>query len=66
MTFPLLMSAAEYRESLRRYKPRVYVDGSRVDSVADEPRLLPGINAIGVTYDYAREEQQRAVARARA
>jgi len=60
------MSAAEYRESLRRYRPRVYVDGSRVDSVADEPRLLPGINALGVTYDYARDDQHRSVARARA
>ena len=41
----MLMSAAEYRESLRRYRPRVYVDGRRIDSVADEPALAPGVNA---------------------
>ena len=49
----MLMTAEEYRESLRRYRPRVFVDGDAVPSVADEPRLLPGINALGVTYDYA-------------
>ena len=32
----MLMSAADYRESLRRYRPRVFVDGQRVESVADE------------------------------
>ena len=34
-----LMSGDDYRESLRRYKPTVFVDGRRVDSVADEPGL---------------------------
>jgi aromatic ring hydroxylase len=33
----MLMNAADYRESLRRYSPRVFVNGRRVDSVADEP-----------------------------
>ncbi len=64
MTTPLFMSAEEYRESLRRYRPRVFVDGTRVDSVADEPRLRPGINAVGVTYDYARDAQHHRVSRA--
>src|SRR4051812_50049128 len=49
----MFMSAADYRESLRRYRPRVYLDGDAVESVADEPRLAPGVNAVGVTYDYA-------------
>lgn len=53
----MLMSAADYRESLRRQSPRVYVDGDAVNSVADEPRLAPGINAIGVTYDLALEQR---------
>ena len=35
----MLMNAADYRESLRRYKPRVFVDGERIESVADEPPL---------------------------
>src|SRR3954464_5762802 len=49
----MFMSATDYRESLRRHRPRVYVDGDAVESVADEPRLAPGINAVGLTYDYA-------------
>lgn len=48
-----LMSGAAYRESLRRLHPTVFVDGRRVDSVADEPALQPGINAIALTYDFA-------------
>jgi 4-hydroxybutyryl-CoA dehydratase/vinylacetyl-CoA-Delta-isomerase len=48
-----LMTSADFRESLRRCKPTVYVDGQLIDSVADAPALQPGINALGVTYDYA-------------
>lgn len=51
----MLMTAADYRDSLRGYNPRVFIDGDRVHSVADEPRLLPGINAVGVTYDFAHQ-----------
>ena len=53
----MLMSSAEYRDSLRSYKPTVYVNGRKVESVADEAAFLPGINALGVTYDYALEEK---------
>ena len=49
----MLMNAAEYRESLRAYRPRVFVEGRRIDSVADEPLLAPGIAGVGVTYDFA-------------
>ncbi len=49
----MLMSAADYRESLRRLRPRVFIDGDAVASVADEPRLAPGIAAVGITYDFA-------------
>ena len=52
------MSGAEYRDSLRRLKPRVYVDGQLVDSVADAPALLPGIQALAVSYDFARDAAQ--------
>ena len=48
-----LMSGDAYRESLRGYRPRVFVDGREVASVADEPALRPGINALAFTYDYA-------------
>jgi len=60
----MLMSAADYRESLRRYRPAVYVDGRRIDSVADEPALAPGVNAIGVSYDFALRESSRDMLRA--
>jgi 4-hydroxybutyryl-CoA dehydratase/vinylacetyl-CoA-Delta-isomerase len=52
-----LMSGDDYRESLRRYKPRVFLDGRRVDSVADERGFGPGINAVALTYDYARKAE---------
>jgi 4-hydroxybutyryl-CoA dehydratase/vinylacetyl-CoA-Delta-isomerase len=55
----MLLSGDEYRESLRRYSPTVYLDGARVDSVADEPRLAPGVAAVGVTYDFAKDARHR-------
>src|SRR3712207_2401907 len=61
----MLMTAADYRESLRRYSPRVFVNGSRVDSVADEPLLAPGIAAVGVTYDFAHKAEHAALMTAR-
>jgi len=54
---PSLMTGADYRESLRRSKPRVFVDGRTVDSVADEPALQPGINAVAMTYDLAHKAE---------
>ena len=35
-----LMSGDDFRESLRRYKPRVFLDGQAVSSVADEPLVV--------------------------
>jgi len=61
----MLMTAADYRESLRRYSPRVFINGSRVESVADEPLLFPGINAVGVTYDLAHAPEHQALMLAR-
>ena len=55
----MLMSAADYRESLRRFNPVVFVNGRRIESVADDPVLAPGINAIGTTYDFALEPEYR-------
>jgi len=50
-----LMSGTDYRDSLRQLRPTVYVDGRRIDSVADAPELQPGINALAVSYDFARD-----------
>ena len=47
------LTGDDYRESLRALKPRVYVDGALVESVADAPQLRPGIDAIAATYDFA-------------
>lgn len=61
----MLMTAADYRESLRRYQPRVFVNGKKVESVADEPLLAPGINAIGVAYDFAHKKEHEVLMTAR-
>lgn len=57
----MFMSSKDYRESLRRYKPTVYVNGRRVESVADDPDLAPGVAAIGLTYDYALRDDLKPV-----
>ena len=41
----MLMTSEEYRESLRRLSPKVYLGGKLVESVADEPGFAPGVNA---------------------
>src|SRR4051812_3559100 len=60
----MFMTSLEYRESLRRYRPRVFVNGERIESVADAPSLRPGIDALGVTYDYALREELAPLMRA--
>ncbi|MSP51637.1 MAG: 4-hydroxyphenylacetate 3-hydroxylase [Alphaproteobacteria bacterium] len=55
----MLMSGADYRESLRAAKPIVYVNGERIDSVPDAPALAPGLAAIALTYDFALETKYR-------
>ena len=60
----MLMNSADYRESLRRYTPRVFVDGERVESVVDAPSLQPGINALGLTYDFALRDELAPIMRA--
>ncbi|MBK9243670.1 MAG: 4-hydroxyphenylacetate 3-hydroxylase [Burkholderiales bacterium] len=49
----MLMSAEAYRESLRRLRPTVFVDGERIDSVADAAQLAPGVAAVARTYEMA-------------
>lgn len=57
-----LMTGDDYRESLRRLHPVVYVDGRRVESVADDPALQPGVNALAYTYDFALKEELSTIA----
>lgn len=58
----MLMSSTDYRESLRPLKPNVFVNGRKVESIADDEMLAPGVNAIGVTYDYALNPAYRELA----
>jgi 4-hydroxybutyryl-CoA dehydratase/vinylacetyl-CoA-Delta-isomerase len=51
----VFLSGDEFRDSLRRYRPRVCVNGQAIDSVADAPPLRPGVNALAVSYDFARD-----------
>ena len=61
----MLMNAAAYRDSLRAYRPRVFVDGQLVESIADDPRLAPGIAAVGITYDFAHRPEHEVLMTAR-
>jgi 4-hydroxybutyryl-CoA dehydratase/vinylacetyl-CoA-Delta-isomerase len=61
----MLMSAAEYRDSLRAYKPRVFVNGNAIENVADDPLLAPGVAAVGVTYDFAHRKEHAPIMTAR-
>lgn len=57
-----LMTGIEYRESLRKLSPDVWVRGRRVQEVADEPLFTPGVNAIAATYEAARRQDMSEVA----
>jgi 4-hydroxybutyryl-CoA dehydratase/vinylacetyl-CoA-Delta-isomerase len=61
----MFMSGKDYRESLGAYKPSVYVNGRKLDSVAGDSELAPGVNAIGLTYDYALKPELAPLMRAR-
>ena len=51
----MLMTGDAYRESLRDLSPRVFVNGRRIENVADEPLLAPGVNGIAHGYDMAHD-----------
>ena len=51
----MLMTGDAYRESLRALSPRVFVNGQRIQSIADEPLLAPGVNGIAHGYDMAHD-----------
>jgi 4-hydroxybutyryl-CoA dehydratase / vinylacetyl-CoA-Delta-isomerase len=61
-TFADLMSGDDYRESLRAYRPKVFVDGREIASIVDEPALKPGVNALAFTYDFAKRPELAPIA----
>ncbi len=48
-----MRTAAEYQESLRQRRLRLYVDGTLVASPVDHPKIRPAINAVAATYALA-------------
>jgi len=48
-----MMTAEQYRESLRQVKPQVYHMGEKVESVVDHLAFVPHVNAAALTYEMA-------------
>jgi 4-hydroxybutyryl-CoA dehydratase/vinylacetyl-CoA-Delta-isomerase len=55
-------SGAEYIESLRGRKLKVYLMGEAVEEPVDHPIIRPSINAVAKTYDLANEDPELASA----
>jgi 4-hydroxybutyryl-CoA dehydratase/vinylacetyl-CoA-Delta-isomerase len=49
-----MMTGAEYVESLKRRKPRVFYKGERLAAPYDHPAIAPHLRTAAVTYDLAR------------
>ncbi|MBR0794843.1 hypothetical protein JQ615_05490 [Bradyrhizobium jicamae] len=57
-----IRSGAEYVESLRGRRLKVYLMGERVEEPVDHPIIRPSINAVARTYDLANEDPELASA----
>lgn len=53
----MLMTGAQYIESLKKLKTRVYMFGEKVENWVDHPMIRPSINCVAVTYDLAHDPQ---------
>jgi len=49
----------EYIESLRKMNPTVYMFGEKITDIVDNPRLRPGIEATGATYEIAELDEYK-------
>ena len=49
----MLMTAAQYEDSLRRLNLKVYMFGQRVENVVDDSIIRPSMNAVAKTYELA-------------
>jgi len=49
----MMMSAAQYEESLRKLNLKVYMFGRRIHNVVDDPIIRPSMNAVAKTYEMA-------------
>ncbi|GAF97469.1 unnamed protein product, partial [marine sediment metagenome] len=50
-----MMTADEYRESLRKLKREVYAFGEKIANVVDHPLTRPHVNAAAMTYELAHD-----------
>ncbi len=53
----MLMTGAQYIESLKKLNTRVYMFGEKIDNWVDHPMIRPSINCVAVTYDLAQDPQ---------
>ncbi|HZK70285.1 MAG TPA: 4-hydroxyphenylacetate 3-hydroxylase N-terminal domain-containing protein, partial [Clostridia bacterium] len=53
----MLMTGAQYIESLRKLKTRVYLFGEEIKNWVDHPMIRPSIDCVAVTYDLAQDPQ---------
>ncbi|MBQ9930926.1 MAG: 4-hydroxybutyryl-CoA dehydratase [Firmicutes bacterium] len=53
----MLMTGAQYIESLRKLKTRVYMFGEKIENWVDHPMIRPSINCVAVTYDLAQDPE---------
>ena len=53
----MLMTGAQYIESLRKLNTRVYMFGEKIENWVDHPMIRPSINCVAVTYDLAQDPQ---------
>lgn len=60
-----MMTGAQYEESLRRMKHKVYLMGERVETPVDHPIIRPSMNAVKMTYDLAHSPQYEELLTAR-
>ncbi|MDJ0927161.1 MAG: 4-hydroxyphenylacetate 3-hydroxylase N-terminal domain-containing protein [Gammaproteobacteria bacterium] len=59
---PAIHTGAEYIDSLRGRKLKVYLFGELVDEPVDHPVIRPSINAVAETYDLAQRNPELATA----
>lgn len=52
-----MKTSMEYMEALKQIHPEVYFKGQKIECVVGHPLIQPHINAVGATYDMAREPE---------
>jgi 4-hydroxybutyryl-CoA dehydratase/vinylacetyl-CoA-Delta-isomerase len=51
-----MRTSAQYTESLRARRLRLFVDGERVTDPVDHPKIRPAVNAVAATYALAHDD----------